>query len=225
MKILLVEDDPSLSKNIKEALQVEGYFVEVVYDGLLAEKLLKNRPFDLVVLDVNLPGVTGFDICKNFRNYNQFTPVIMLTAFGELEDKIQGFDSGADDFLTKPFFIRELLLRIKSLLKRHQNLNIEEHQSIFIYDNLVINDKSKVVSRGGENIILTPREYQILLKLVQSKGELVSKSELIETIWGKSFDANTNTIEVYINFLRKKVDKAFDKQTIKTKVGFGYYLD
>ena len=225
MKILLVEDDPTLNKNIGEVLQAEGFSVEVVYDGILAEKLLKNNTFDVVILDVNLPGKNGFEVCKSFRLWNTETPVLLLTAFDDIEDKVQGYDAGADDYLTKPFLMRELILRLNALAKRKSSLSKENQETKIFFDDIVIDLQSKTVFRNSVAIELTLREYQILVKLIEANGDFVSKTDLIETIWGKSFDANTNTIEVYINFLRKKIDKPFDKNTIKTKVGFGYYLE
>lgn len=223
MKILIVEDDPTLSRNIKEALMTEDYLVENVYDGLLAEKMLKKNQYNCVVLDVNLPGKSGFEICKEFRKHNTHTPVIMLTAFGELEDKVEGYDSGADDYLTKPFYMRELVLRVNSLIKR--NVHTGEKRNSLKVGDIVIDLGKKRVERQGEEIVLTPREYQILIKLCEAPGELVSKNDLIKEIWGTALDVNTNTIEVYINFLRNKLDKPFGKSSIKTKVGFGYYLE
>jgi two-component system, OmpR family, response regulator len=226
MKVLIIEDDPILNKNINEALMAENLNTECVFDGLLADRMLKKNNFDCIVMDINLPGKNGFDLCKDFRQYNMNTPIIMLTAFGELEDKVQGFDCGADDYLTKPFFMRELTLRIHSLIKRSkQNYSADTSKSILIADDITLNDTQKKVIRQGKEISLTPREYQILLRLMENKGEIVSKSDLVKEIWGSSFNANTNTIEVYVNFLRNKLDKPFAKNTIKTKVGYGYYLD
>ncbi|MDG5800624.1 response regulator transcription factor [Marinilabiliaceae bacterium ANBcel2] len=226
MKILIIEDDPTLSKNIKEALKAEKMNAEVVYDGLLAERILKKDRFDCIVMDINMPGKNGFDLCKSFREYNSATPIIMLTAFSELEDKVKGFDCGADDYLTKPFYMRELIIRINSLIKRfmHSGDKNSGNNSLIAGD-ITVNDSQRKVLRQGKEISLTPREYQILMRLIKNRGEIVSKDELIEEIWGKSFGANTNTIEVYVNFLRKKIDKPFDKNSIKTKVGYGYYLD
>jgi two-component system, OmpR family, response regulator len=226
MKVLIIEDDPTLNKNINEALTAENLNTECVFDGLLADRMLKKNNFDCIVMDINLPGKNGFDLCKDFRQYNMNTPIIMLTAFGELEDKVQGFDCGADDYLTKPFFMRELTLRIHSLIKRSkQNYSADTSKSILIADDITLNDTQKKVIRQGKEISLTPREYQILLRLMENKGEIVSKSDLVKEIWGSSFNSNTNTIEVYVNFLRNKLDKPFAKNTIKTKVGYGYYLD
>ena len=226
MKVLIIEDDPTLNKNISDALTAENIIPESVFDGALAERILKKTTFDCVIMDINLPGKTGFDLCRNFRAYNTDTPVLMLTAFSELEDKVKGFDCGADDYLTKPFFMRELILRVNSLTKRSRNVNggSQKNAPITAYD-ITIHPAQKKVFRQGKEIALTPREYQILLKLSENKGEVISKSDLIKEIWGSPFDSNTNIIEVYINFLRNKIDKPFGKNSIKTKVGYGYYLD
>lgn len=226
MNVLIIEDDPTLSRNVSEALIAEGYNVERVYDGLLAERLLNNNKFDCVILDINLPGKDGFKLCKEFKVKNTVTPVLMLTAFADIADKIKGFDCGADDYLTKPFYMRELILRVKSLMKlrKYSGASVEKSH-IFYADDIALNDDQKKVFRQGKEVNLTPREYQILRRLMERKGEIVSKAELIKEIWGGFLDANTNTVEVYINFLRNKLDKPFSKSTIKTKVGYGYYLD
>jgi len=226
MKILIIEDDPTLNKNISEALVAEDMVPESVFDGQLAERMLKRATFDCIIMDINLPGISGFELCKNFRAYNTKTPVLMLTAFSELEDKVKGFDCGADDYLTKPFFMRELILRIQSLIKRSQHSpTTSQDADVIVAGDLLINQAQKSIFRQETEIALTPREYQVLLKLCQNKGEVISKNKLMEEIWGTSFDTNTNTIEVYINFLRNKVDKPFGKNSIKTKVGYGYYFD
>ncbi len=226
MKILIIEDDPTLNKNISEALMAEDMVAESVFDGRLAERILRRTTFDCIIMDINLPGISGFDLCKDFRTYNTKTPVLMLTAFSELEDKVKGFDCGADDYLTKPFFMRELILRIQSLIKRSRhNPSSSQDADIIVAGDLLINQAQKSVFKQETEIALTPREYQVLLKLCQNKGEVISKNKLMEEIWGTSFDTNTNTVEVYINFLRNKVDKPFGKNSIKTKVGYGYYFD
>ena len=226
MKILVIEDDPILNQNISEALEAEKMIVERVFDGSLAERMLKKDIFDCVIMDINLPGKTGFDVCREFRTFNTITPIIMLTAFNELEDKVKGFDCGADDYLTKPFFMRELLLRIHALVKRAKNQknNPDENDTLTAGDIRIVKSRKKVF-RQEKEIQLTPREYQILERLSSNPGEIISKKELINEIWGTSFDTNTNTIEVYINFLRNKLDKPFGKNSIKTKVGYGYFLD
>ncbi|HLU50926.1 MAG TPA: response regulator transcription factor [Flavobacteriaceae bacterium] len=225
MRILVIEDETTLNKNICEALLAENFVVESVFDGFLAERFLKKETFDCVVMDVNLPKKNGYDLCKEFREFNTQTPVLMLTAFDELEDKIKGFDSGADDYLTKPFFMKELTMRINSLLKRSQSKSEKNATNMIIASDILINTVQKKVKRQNQEIQLTPREYQILVKLCKNQGEIISKNELIKEIWGTSLDVNTNTIEVYVNFLRNKIDKPFAKNSIKTKIGYGYYLE
>jgi DNA-binding response OmpR family regulator len=223
--ILIVEDDITIHNNIKEALVEEQYMVESAYDGTIAERLIAKKKFQCIILDVNLPGKNGYEICSKLRSFDLATPVLMLTAFDELEDKVKGFESGVDDYLTKPFFMRELIIRIQTLIQRRNISNLDNtQQNELSFGDLVINLKNKEVKRQNQLITLTPREYQILLFLIQKKGDLVSKNELVKEIWGNIVDANTNTIEVYINFLRGKIDKPFNKQSIKTKVGYGYYI-
>lgn len=226
MNVLLAEDDSILNKNISEALSAEGFNVISLYDGALAERALKKETFGCVILDVNLPGKNGFELCKEFRNFNTITPVIILTAFGDLEDKVQGFNCGADDYMTKPFYMRELMLRVNALTKRVKHLGTAgASRQVLIVGDITLDDSTKKVFRQHSEIVLTPREYQILYKLMEHPGEIVSKADLIKEIWGNILEANTNTIEVYVNFLRNKLDKPFEKSTIKTKVGYGYYLD
>lgn len=226
MNVLVIEDDPILNKNICSALEAENIHATSVFDGGLASRILKSQDFDCVIMDINLPGKTGFDLCREFRSYNRQTPVLMLTAFGELEDKVKGFDLGADDYLTKPFYIRELLLRVRSLINRTRNsTSSRETNDVIVAGDIRIHPAQKKVYKKDKEIALTPREYQILKKLCLQKGEVISKNELIEEIWGTAFDANTNTVEVYINFLRNKIDRPFNTATIKTKVGYGYYFE
>lgn len=225
-KILIVEDDPILNKNISESMQAEGYYTESVMDGKQADRILTRDKFDCVILDINLPGKSGYEICKNLRTHNKVCPVLLLTAFEELEDKVQGFQCGADDYLTKPFYMKELILRIQSLMRRSENdIHKNSNPEIVVTSDMSIQLNSGMVTRQNQEIQLTPREFQILLKLIQAKGAVVPKKELIKEIWGTAFDANTNTIEVYINFLRKKIDKPFGKDSIKTKIGYGYYFE
>lgn len=222
-KIFIVEDDTIICQNLVFFLSKEGFDVKYTLSSVNASKILEDEFFDIIILDINMPKITGFDICREFRKFNQVTPILMLTAYDEIEDKIKGFDLGADDYLTKPFFMEELLLRIKSLLKRSKKLhNIDEIVKI---KDLTINMATKLVVRSGFEINLTPREFNLLLMLVRSKGKIVTKKELNRAIWGGSLNENNNTIEVYINFLRKKIDKPFSTQLIKTKIGFGYFLD
>ncbi len=221
--LLLIEDDRSISQNLADFLSQEGFQIQCVFTGNEALSVLESGSFDLLILDVNLPDFDGYHICQEFRKRNTQTPILMLTAYDELEDKMKGFEMGADDYLTKPFFMVEVLARIKSLLKR-ANKQTEQPSLIWVED-LCINVSTNAVARAKQDINLTPREFNLLLMLVKAKGKMVTKKELNKQIWGGSLDEHNNTIEVYINFLRKKIDKPFSKQLIKTKIGFGYYLD
>lgn len=225
MKILVVEDELTLNKNISEALYAESFLVESAFDGYIAERFLKKDDFDCVVMDINLPQKNGYELCREFREFNTHTPVLMLTVFDELDDKIKGFDSGADDYLTKPFYMKELIMRINSLIKRSQNQMQNKIRTLIKVSDITINTAQKKVKRQNIEVKLTPREYQIFVKLCENPGEIVSKKELINEIWGTFLNVNTNTIEVYINFLRNKIDKPFGKNSIQTKIGYGYFLE
>ncbi len=204
----------------------EGFQCDVAFDGNIADRFLQKESYKCVIMDVNLPAKNGYQICKDFRTINTSTPVLMLTAFDELDDKVKGFECGADDYLTKPFFMRELLLRVQSLIKRSENHSQSTtQQKTIILGDIVIDTLKKTVTRQGSEIVLTPREYQILKRLCTTPSEIVSKEALIKELWGTSFSTNTNTIEVYINFLRNKIDKPFGMNSIKTRVGYGYYIE
>lgn len=225
MKILLIEDDPVLNQNITEALTAENFNVIALFDGSLMERKTKNEAFDCIIMDVNLPGKNGFELCRDFRSYNKSTPVIMLTAFGDLEDKVTGFNCGADDYLTKPFYMRELIIRVQNLIKQRASQHRNDQSGKIYFDDILIDTAKKQVFRQNKEVALTPREFNILLKLVQNPCEVISKKDLVRSIWGDAMNFNTNTIEVYINFLRNKLDKPFGKNTIRTKIGYGYYLE
>jgi len=221
-RILLVEDEPKLAVNIQESLVDAGFEVQLAYDGNVAERMYKNTVFQLVILDINLPYKNGFELCRIFRQQNKDIPIIMLTALGELDDKMLAFEAGADDYLVKPFHFQELLARILVFLKRSV-----QHKAIYkqiTVADLQIDLIEKKAVRNGQVISLTAREFALLELLANSKGRVVSKVEIAEKVWDVSFDTGTNTIEVYINFLRNKIDKPFEKKLIHTKTGFGYYL-
>lgn len=224
-KILVVEDDKIISQNIQDAIRSEQMTAEAVYDGLNASITLRKYQYDAIVLDINLPEKSGFEICKEFRSYNTTTPIIILTAFDELDDRLKGFDYGADDYLTKPFYMQELITRIKNMLRRNYSQETNTTITEINWGTIHIDTERKIVHKQNQEVTLTPREYQLLKKLCEKKGVIVSKQELVQEIWGSSFDANTNTIEVYISFLRNKIDKAFNTATIKTKIGYGYYIE
>ncbi|MBN8576418.1 MAG: response regulator transcription factor [Cyclobacteriaceae bacterium] len=220
-QILIAEDDANIASDLKQQLLHEGFEAEVVFDGLLAERIITRSTFDCIILDINMPGKNGLEVCKAIRAQKITTPVLMLTAFGEVEDKLAGFDSGADDYLTKPFYFKELLARIKALLKRGPQQEVAPQ--LIVHD-LIINMAAKTVLRNQAPIKLTAREFEILTTLVQAQGNVVSKKELIKKIWGTHVEVNTNTIEVFINSLRNKVDKQHAVKLIHTRPGFGYFL-
>lgn len=222
-KILLVEDDKTLSKNLRDYLIQEGFHVDCQFDGYSAIKAIQEKSYDSVILDINLPIKNGWEVCKEIRAGNDPTPILMLTAFDDFDDKINGFEMGADDYITKPFFMKEVVARINAILKRYSVKKESIPEKIWI-DDLLIDTLEKKVIRNKIHIELTQREYNLLLKLAQAKGNIVSKKEINKEIWGSSLDENNNTIEVYINFLRKKIDKPFSKNLLRTKIGFGYYL-
>lgn len=221
-RILLAEDEPKLSQVIQDELNRQGYQTDVAYDGAIAEKLFKQHVYSLVLLDINLPYKNGLALCKEFREHNLNVPIIMLTALGELQDKMDAFNLGADDYIVKPFHFDELFARIKVFLKRADASN-ETGEKIVVAD-MEIDMENKMVTRSGKSISLTAKEFALLVLLSRNKGKVISKQDILEKVWDLSFDTGTNTIEVYISFLRNKIDKPFEDKLIHTKPGFGYYV-
>ncbi len=221
-QILLAEDEPKLSQIIQEELTVHGYQTDVAYDGLIAEKMFKQHDYSLVILDVNLPYKNGLALCKEFRIVNRSIPIIMLTALGEVQDKVDAFNVGADDYIVKPFHFDELFARVKVLLKRADTG--EQTVKKIEIDDLTIDFVMKTVTRGTLEIPLTAKEFALLALLAHNRGKVISKTEILEKVWDLNFDTGTNTIEVYISFLRNKIDKPFEEKLIQTKPGFGYFI-
>lgn len=221
-KILLVEDEPKLGKSILSEFLEKGFQMDLAFDGREGEHFFAINNYDLVILDINLPYISGLDLCKNFRKKDKNIPIIMLTALGEIDDKLEAFSSGADDYILKPFHFKELLACVQVFLKRNQIL--PEATNEIKIGNLSINLSNKNVVRNGQNIALTAKEFALLTLLAKAGGQLVSKQEIAEKVWNMDFETSTNTIEVYINFLRNKIDKSFNQKLIHTKAGFGYYL-
>lgn len=222
MRVLIVEDEAKIAKSLSAALDKEGIQSEIASDGKAGEVLIRSKGFDCIVLDVNLPYMNGLELCKIAKQVSTKVPILMLTAFGELEDKLNAFDSGADDYLTKPFYTEEFLARIKVLLRRNNTGNTADE--IIQIEDLEINKSTKEVKRAGIPIKLTTKEYHLLELLAGNIGRPISKAQIAEDVWDIHFDTGTNTIEVYINFLRKKIDRDFELKLIHTKPGFGYYL-
>lgn len=222
-RILLVEDEPKIADTLKLGLTEQGYEVEVAYDGTIGWKLFERYPFNLVVLDINLPGLNGYELCKRIRAKDADVPMIMLTALGSLGDKIEGYDAGADDYIVKPFEFRELLMKIRVLLKRSTGQNLPQGNVLKAGD-LEMNLDTKMVKREGRIIQLTTKEFQLLEYLMRNKNRVVSRADIAVSVWDIDFDTNTNIIDVYINYLRNKVDKPFAGKLIQTQVGMGYVL-
>ena len=221
-KILLVEDEPKLNQVIKEELNRVGYETDVAFDGKVAEELFLKKQYSLIILDVNLPYKNGFVLCKQFRAIDKKVPIIMLTAIGQINDKIKAFSLGADDYIIKPFYFDELFARIKVFIKRTEK-QLEGAGTLEI-DNLTIDFDTKKVVRQGIEISLTAKEFALFTLLCRNRGTIISKQSIMESVWGLSFDTGTNNIEVYISFLRNKIDKNFANKLICTKAGFGYYI-
>jgi two-component system copper resistance phosphate regulon response regulator CusR len=223
MKILIVEDEPKVASFIKKGLEESHFEADTAYDGLSAEKLARQYKYDLFILDLIIPGFSGLDLCRKLKILNPNTPVLMLTALGTTDDKLAGFDAGADDYLVKPFEFRELLARVKVLLKKiNQPL---ETVNRLVTGDLELDLDKKTARRGSTLIDLTAREFSLLEYFMRNSGRVLSRNDIAEKVWDVNFDFGTNIVDVYVNFLRKKIDRGFDKKLIHTKVGFGYIFE
>ncbi|MCJ7449473.1 MAG: response regulator transcription factor [Bacteroidales bacterium] len=220
MKILIVEDEPKVASFIKKGLEENNYDAEIAYDGLTAEKLCKQYNYDIIILDIIIPGIGGLSLCKKLKILYPYLPVLMLTALGTTDDKLAGFEAGANDYLVKPFEFRELLARVKVLIKTAD----QSHETInkLIIADLELDLYKKTARRGSTHIELTAKEFSLLEYFMRNAGRVLSRNDIAEKVWDISFDFSTNVVDVYVNFLRKKIDKGFDKKLIHTRVGFGY---
>lgn len=221
--ILIIEDDKRVADLLKIGLEENGYQTMVAYDGIMGLRLFQSNHFQLVISDIILPQLNGFELCREIRKHNENIPVLMLTALGTADDKLDGFDAGADDYMVKPFDFRELIARVKVLLKR----NMEIHPSLpeqITYSDLSVNLKLQEVRRKGQIIKLSPKEYNLLVYMIENAEKVISRVEIAEKVWHTHFDTGTNFIDVYINYLRKKIDKEFDHKLIHTKTGIGFIL-
>ncbi|MFV5685129.1 response regulator transcription factor [Flavobacterium sp. GB2R13] len=222
MKILILEDDFTLSKEMVTFFTSKSFQCTPYYDGLLLLKKYKSNDYDLIILDINVPGKNGIEVCKAIRELDKKTPIIMLTAFSEIEDKLTSFENGADDYLVKPFHFDELFARVHSLLRRKETPQ-QAKEKIIIQDLEIFETEMKVF-RADIEIKLTPKEFKLLFTLANANGNVLSKQFIAEKLWDYHIETNQNTIEVYINFLRKKIDKDHETKLIRTKIGYGYYL-
>ncbi|MEZ0612174.1 response regulator [Fibrella sp. WM1] len=222
MKILLVEDEVKTVQSIRQGLEEHQWEVDVAYDGAMGYQLATRSAYALIISDIILPGLNGLELCRKLRSANVATPILMLTALGTTDDKITGLDAGADDYLVKPFEFRELMARVRALTRRSTG-NVPSTNLLKIAD-LELNPDTKQVVRAGKDISLTAKEFQLLEYFLRHQGRVISKVELAEKFWDVTFDTGTNIIEVYINFLRKKIDKEFEPKILHTQIGMGYVV-
>jgi len=222
-RILIIEDERKIADTLKFGLSEHGYQVEVAYDGTIGLRIYLSYDFDLVILDINLPGINGFDLCKMIREKNKKIPIIMLTSMGRLEDKIEGYDAGADDYMVKPFEFKELLMKIRAQLKHIMSQHLPVGNFLKAAD-LEMNLDTMDVTRAGNKINLTAKEFQLLEYMLRNKNRVVTRADIAVNVWDTDFDTNTNVIDVYISYLRNKIDKSFDNKLIQTMVGTGYIL-
>lgn len=224
-KIGLAEDDPKIALLIKNGLEEHGYEVSTYPDGQSALNTFQSESFQLLILDVMMPKVSGIAICQQLREQQNHTPILMLTALGTIDDKVNGLAVGADDYLVKPFHFRELLARIEALLRR-QNLTgtVKQPKNQLKFEDLVLDIQSKEVKRAGTLIELTAKEFHLLELFLRNPNRLLSRQYIAEQVWEVSFDTGTNVVDVYINFLRNKIEKGFERKLIHTKIGMGYIL-
>lgn len=222
MKILVIEDEPKVAEFLRKGLTETGYEASVVYDGEAGKKYALNNEYDLVLMDIGIPFINGVELCKQIRETKPNLPVLMLTALGTTEDKITGFEAGADDYLVKPFEFRELLARIKALTKRKGPAEVSTRLKVA---DLELDLDKKIAIRSGKKIELTAKEFSLLEFFIRNKGKVLSRNLITEKVWDINFDTNTNVVDVYVNILRKKIDKNFEPKLIHTKVGMGYLFD
>ena len=222
MKILVVEDEPKLVSFVKKGLEEQSCEVDVAFDGQTGRAMALDNAYDVIVLDVNLPKMNGFDVVQSLRQDRITTPVLMLTAMGSMDSKLMGFEAGADDYLVKPFEFRELMARLRALTKRSADVGLPN--SVLKVADLELDLNEKIARRGDRRIDLTAKEFALLDYLMRNRGRVVSRVDIAEKVWDVHFDTGTNVIDVYVNFLRKKIDKDFPQKLIHTVIGMGYIL-
>lgn len=222
MKILVVEDEPKLASFVKKGLEEQSCEVDVAFDGQIGRTMALNNSYDVIVMDINLPKMNGFDVVQSIRQEKNRTPVLMLTAMGSVDNKLTGFEAGADDYLVKPFEFRELMARLRALTKRSSEAGMQAN--VLKVADLELDLNEKIARRSDKRIELTAKEFGLLEFLMRNRGRVVSRIDIAEKVWDIHFDTGTNVIDVYVNFLRKKIDKDFPKKLIHTVIGMGYML-
>lgn len=221
--ILVIEDEQRMADLLREGLEESGYRVTTAGDGLTGLRLFRENSFNLVISDILLPGMSGFELCRQIRAAVPQVPILILTALGSTDDKLEGFDVGADDYMVKPFDFRELNARIKVLLK-HGQTELTSRPKDLRYADLTVHPDTKTVTRGATKIRLSPKEYYLLRYMVENADRVLSRNEIADRVWHTHFDTGTNFIDVYINYLRKKIDRDFATKLIHTRTGFGFIL-
>lgn len=222
-KILVVEDEKKIARVLSLELEYEGYEVTVKETGMAGLQALEEDSFDLVLLDVMLPELSGLEVLRRVRKTNTATPIILITARGSVPDKVSGLDLGANDYITKPFDIEELLARIRAQLRLNIHAQEEKETELSIAD-LTVNEKTREIQRGGQLLELTPREYDLLVHLLNHQQQVLTRDQLLTAVWGFDYFGDTNVVDVYIRYLRKKIDYPFEKQLIHTVRGVGYVM-
>lgn len=222
--ILVVEDDNSVASLIVRSLTEEGYNVSLAPDGQFAWDMLNQSTFDLIILDIMLPKINGLELCKMIRSAGIDSQILMLTALGSTQNIVSGLDSGADDYLVKPYKLEELLARVRSMIRRGSSTATSSDDDPLSFEDLTLDVKEKMATRAGNKIALTATEYRLLEYLLKNKKRVLSRVDILESVWGVDFDMNTKVVDVYVNYLRKKIDNGFDKKLIHTVIGMGYIL-
>jgi DNA-binding response OmpR family regulator len=219
-RILLIEDEVNVSAFIKRGLEEQSYQVDVAYDGVTGKSLALQKEYDVIILDIILPNSNGWEVCRSIRELKITTPILMLSALGATDDKVKGLDLGADDYLTKPFKFKELQARIRALGRR----KYAPEEELITVGSLEVDVSAKTVRREGRPIALTSQEFKLLEYLTRNKGRVLSRMQLLENVWEKNFDPGSNVVEVYVNYLRNKIDKHCEAKLIHTVIGMGYVL-
>jgi two-component system OmpR family response regulator len=220
MRVLMVEDEARLAETVRRGLVQENFVVDVVHDGPAGLEAAETNSYDVVILDIMLPGLNGYDVCRRLREGGIWTPVLMLTAKDGEYDQVDAFDLGADDYLTKPFSFVVLVARLRALVRR----GAPERPTMLAAGDLTLDPRTRAVHRGEVEISLTPREFGLLHFLMRHRGDVVSKREILESVWDLNFDGDDNVVEVYVGYLRRKIDQPFERHAIETVRGVGYRL-
>jgi two-component system copper resistance phosphate regulon response regulator CusR len=223
MKVLVIEDEQQVASFIKQGLEEQLFDVDVAYDGKMAERIALSRDYDVVLLDLVIPGINGFDLCKVLKKEKPTIPILMLTTLGTTSDKVSGFDAGADDYMLKPFEFEELIARLKALVRRPAVSGVS-YNNILRFEDLRLDTEKKLAKRHDNAIKLSAKEFSLLLYFMQNPGKVITRAELAEKIWNIKFETNTNVVEVYMNMLRNKIDRDFEPKLLQTRIGLGYVL-